>query len=215
MNKLIDLTGQAFSRLTVVSRTESGRSGARWDCICDCGAAAVVSACNLKSGKSQSCGCLHRKRVTTHGNSGMPAYNAWREMIRRCTDPSAINWPSYGGRGIKVSEAWLRFGTFYADMGARPFASASIDRIENGLGYAAGNCRWADAAKQSRNMRTNVYLTHNGQTMILTDWAGAVGLNENTLRMRLKRGLSVADALTQPTQVHKSRGQKAGKVAQL
>jgi hypothetical protein len=60
MSKLIDLCGQHFGRLFVLSRKGSSNSGmAYWLCRCDCGNDAVVSRGNLRSGKSKSCGkCL-------------------------------------------------------------------------------------------------------------------------------------------------------------
>jgi len=55
MPKLIDLKGQVFSRLTVISRAENSKSGqVRWNCICSCGEESVIDACNLRSGSTKS-----------------------------------------------------------------------------------------------------------------------------------------------------------------
>jgi hypothetical protein len=55
---LVDLTGQRFGRLMVVEFAGRQRRGALWRCRCDCGAESVVLGCNLKGGKTRSCGCL-------------------------------------------------------------------------------------------------------------------------------------------------------------
>ena len=65
MTKLIDLTGQRFGRLTVVSRAENTPSGqTRWDCICDCGKQTTVRGYQLRSGRAQSCGCYQMDRAS-------------------------------------------------------------------------------------------------------------------------------------------------------
>lgn len=68
MSKLIDLTGQKFGRLTVLKRSEDYISKSRektvqWECQCDCGNICIVSGRGLKSGKTQSCGCLRREKI--------------------------------------------------------------------------------------------------------------------------------------------------------
>lgn len=65
MPKLIDLTGQEFGRLTVLAEVEKGRWGRRWlcECDCDCGTKAIVYGGNLRTGNTQSCGCLQARAV--------------------------------------------------------------------------------------------------------------------------------------------------------
>ena len=63
---LIDLTGQRFGKLTVVSRaedcvTKSGKKLVAWLCKCDCGKKCVVRSTNLKNGITKSCGCIADK----------------------------------------------------------------------------------------------------------------------------------------------------------
>lgn len=57
--KVVDLTGQKFGLLTVIERDVSSKGGGtKWLCVCDCGKKTVVTASNLKSGRTKSCGCI-------------------------------------------------------------------------------------------------------------------------------------------------------------
>jgi len=54
---MIDLTGQKFGKLTVISRAESVGKHCRWVCLCGCGEKLIIFGTSLKSGRSKSCGC--------------------------------------------------------------------------------------------------------------------------------------------------------------
>jgi hypothetical protein len=65
MGKRIDLTGQRFGRLIVledVGRTKSKK--VIWRCQCECGNTVDVISGQLRSGKTQSCGCLQKERTS-------------------------------------------------------------------------------------------------------------------------------------------------------
>ena len=69
-----------FERLRVIERAENkktGRSGhttVQWRCRCRCGNEVIVTAGNLKSGATKSCGCL-RKEAVSKANSGVARRN--------------------------------------------------------------------------------------------------------------------------------------------
>lgn len=59
----IDLTGQRFGKLTVIEQAGHSRCGsARWLCLCDCGKSNIIQSNNLRSGQTQSCGCIKQNR---------------------------------------------------------------------------------------------------------------------------------------------------------
>lgn len=65
---LKDLTGQRFGRLVVLHRDEAKPKGhghkAYWICQCDCGNIVSVVGTHLRSGMTQSCGCLQKERTS-------------------------------------------------------------------------------------------------------------------------------------------------------
>lgn len=58
MPRKIDIAGQRFGRLIAKVDTGTSRSGRLWLCLCDCGAEAIVTTHDLRSGHTASCGCF-------------------------------------------------------------------------------------------------------------------------------------------------------------
>jgi len=153
----VDMTGQRFGRLLVIEYAGSlDRGGSKWLCRCDCGTAIIRPRETLKLGRTLSCGCIGRealaRRATRGGKAGHIAYRCWDAMIRRCHQPSHQRYRYYGARGISVCERWrASFDDFATDMGPRPGAEYSLDRIDNDGNYEPGNCRWATKLEQASN----------------------------------------------------------------
>jgi len=104
---------------------------------------------------------------------------------------------NYAGRGIGVCPEWAgSFDRFIEDVGRRPSADYSIDRIENDRGYEPGNVRWSLAVEQQRNKRNNRKLTAFGQTKCMSAWAEEIGVSPGTIFGRLSRGWSVEKAVS-------------------
>ena len=155
--KLIDRTGQAFGKLTVLK--QAGRDNLKkvlWRCKCKCGEETVVVSGSLVTGNTTSCGC--DRGNYKHGGSGKGSYNTWRAMIRRCTVPTDKDYQRYGGVGVSVCPAWLGYSQFVADMG-EPEGDETLDRINTYGNYELYNCRWAGVKTQNRNTRLRVNST--------------------------------------------------------
>ena len=62
---MVDLTGQVFNRLTVLKLdTERKSKNKYWICQCSCGNIKSIQHSNLISGLTQSCGCLHKEKIS-------------------------------------------------------------------------------------------------------------------------------------------------------
>lgn len=136
--QLIDLTGLRFGRLAVL-----GQSGVRvaprgfraitWLCRCDCGSETEVRGQHLRSGATQSCGCLQRERTASLAGSLHPLwqgdeieYTAAHYRVRAikgrahnhsCVDcgQPAGEWSYVGGcPRERISDGWNTKGYRYS-----------------------------------------------------------------------------------------------------
>lgn len=194
-----DLSGKKFIRLTaytlIKEADKHGRLWAKWKCACDCGNEIIVLARSLKAGDTKSCGCLNTEKKTKHGQCRTSEYGIWGNMLQRCYNPKTKNYHNYGERGITVCQEWHDFKNFIRDMGKRPSNQHSIDRKDNNGNYNKNNCHWATREEQNRNKRTNRNITIDGETKIITDWCNQFGQQVAVVRQRLKRGLTIKEAL--------------------
>ena len=195
--------GQRFGRFVIES------VGRYCLCLCDCGTRKDVRRDHLKTGMSQSCGCLHSERSsartknlhkanTRHGESKSRLYSVWQNIKGRCHRPEHKFYQYYGARGIEVSQEWREsFEQFIFDMGERP-DGMTLERIDNNRGYSKENCRWATRKEQSNNTRANRRIEHDGMSLTITEWAIKLGIHRNTLNERLRSGWSIKSALCTP-----------------
>lgn len=217
MKRGYDLAGRRFGMLEVMTRSqEKSRHGVLWLCVCDCGRHVALHTHQLIGGAGRgykSCGCAWRLHLASgrahlrHGHAGgpqSPEYRAWCAMRKRCENPRDGSFMRYGGRGINVCERWREsFEAFFDDMGPRPSAGHSIDRIDNNGPYAPGNCRWATRSQQMRNRnrfrsKPRHLVTFRGRTMGIVEWSGEFGWSRHIIESRLRNGWTVERTMTQP-----------------
>jgi len=131
-----------------------------------------------------------------HGLTDTDEHNIWCDMRKRCYNPRSRMFKYYGGRHIRICKRWDDFATFLADMGPRPSPKHSLDRVNNWADYQPDNCRWATRMEQMRNTRSNMLITHNGQTLCCAAWAEKLDLDKRIIWQRIKRGETPERALS-------------------
>lgn len=182
--------GDKFSRWTVIWKLPSVDGQAAIECRCECGTVKQVRAHALRSGRSASCGCLRKEIVAAnnfkHGGRDSLLYRVWANMIQRCENPRTEEFKNYGGRGIKVCDAWHDYAQFLSDMGATYQQGLEIDRKNNDGDYEPSNCRWVTRKVNGRNQRRSIRVERNGSMVSLRDLADLYSIRSNTAYSRYK-----------------------------
>lgn len=197
MGKFKDISGQKFGRLTALYRLRNTKRKTYWLCVCDCGNFKEVRYDMLQNGHTRSCNCLYKKSNAIHGMYNTRLYNTWKNIKSRCYYNKNISYKNYGMRGIKVCNEWKdNFQAFYElSMNNGYKENLEIDRIDVNGSYEPDNCRWITHKEQQRNRRDTIKYTINGETHWLKEWCNIYGIKYNTVRSRLKRKLSILQAL--------------------
>lgn len=197
-----DITGLRFGRWIVLEENKERFHGrVMYLCRCDCGTERIVEGARMRSGGSQSCGCLKSEAITaankTHGLSRTPLYVLWLNVRKRCYDTKIRQYKDYGGRGIKMYEPWINdpvaFIKWCENNGWQK--GLQLDRKNNEGHYVPDNLRFISHKQQQRNTRKNVFYTHNGETKCLSEWAEFIGIKYATIISRIIRGWTTHDAI--------------------
>lgn len=89
-----DLTGQTFGRLTIIKQGTSDKHGhIMWECQCMCGGTKTALTNSLRSGRTQSCGCLSHK--ATHNFTDITGQTFGRLIVMgraENTKPGKVRW---------------------------------------------------------------------------------------------------------------------------
>lgn len=202
--------GDKFGRWTVTGVAPRKGHNKRWSVKCDCGNVGSVFHFSLENGASKSCGCFQREisrsiciSRTIHGDACRGKMtrlrSIWGDIRKRCTNPRTKSFVNYGGRGIKICDAWADYRMFKEWALAHGYRDTlTIDRINNNGNYEPGNCRWATVGEQSLNKRTTKLLSYKGETKSVQEWAASIGIGYKILWARLKRWGSVEKCLVTP-----------------
>ena len=189
--KLRNLTGQRFGKLVVIKRSKHEGKGAKWFCKCDCGKETIVFSANLLKKHTMSCGCLKFKKGKNlkHGYSKTKLGYIYSSIKDRCFREKCKEYKFYGGRGITMCDNWknnpLTFFNWAISNGYKE--GLTIDRIDVNGNYEPSNCRWITRTEQSKNKRTNVFITYKNETHILSEWSKIAGIDYRTIKGRIKK----------------------------
>jgi hypothetical protein len=199
----LDMTTKKYGRLSAIRQIPNPKqTGALWEFECDCGNIKVIKSQAVRLGLVVSCGCYSKelliKNLTTHNCSRHPNFKTWQSMISRCTKETDKDYPSYGGRGIKVCDDWLDPNKFIADMGLKPTKKHTLDRIDNNGNYEPKNCRWASPLEQSHNKRNNRNLTAYGETLCMAEFSRKYNIPQTTIMRRLAKGMTAEQIIETP-----------------
>lgn len=184
--------------------------------MCWCGNIVELPITVAKNNRTRSCGCARKEYFAqnpnglTHGESmgakRSAEYGTWSNMLTRCRNPKSKAFKDYGGRGVEVCERWTKFELFLEDMGRKPGANFSLDRIDYNGNYCPDNCRWADNRTQANNKRSNRFLEAYGEKLTIAEWARVFEVPQHRIINRLRYGYDEHRALFEPVRTWQKEG---------
>ena len=193
------IIGAIHNKWTVIGYSHKSKVGnIFWECQCECGSIRKVAGHAVVSGKSKSCGCnrFRKGQNRKHGLRNHPLYKVWRGMRERCLNTKSKKYPDYGGRGINMCDSWKEsVVNFYNDMIDGYEKGLHLDRSNNDMGYSKENCRWVKPIINANNKRSNVYICMDGRTHTPAEWGRELGIKDDTINHRRKRGWTDFEAL--------------------
>lgn len=125
-------------------------------------------------------------------------YHIWNGMKQRCSNPKAIGYRYYGGKGVTVCQEWQNsFQAFYDWAVANGYDdNLSIDRRDANGHYCPENCRWTTSKEQQNNTSYNRLITYGEETHNITQWAEIINIPRNVLYNRVRRGWNIEKIIT-------------------
>lgn len=205
MGKAIDLTGKKFGKLTVIKLVKRVNDKHRyWVCKCECGKFSEIRQDALTRNITHSCGCLigetAKKLYTKHNLYQTRLYKIYQGMKMRCYNPKNPRYSSYGAKGVKVCDEWLKnFMNFYNWAINNGYQNdLSIDRINVDGNYEPINCRWATNKMQGTNTTRNHIIKYNGQIKTISEWAEIYNIAPSVLGARIRLNWDIEKAFNTP-----------------
>lgn len=167
--RFIDLTGQTFGRLTVVSFSGISKSKrASWICQCVCGNSKTVEGKSLRNGTTKSCGCLWIESISL--SEGEASFNHHFLDYKIGAKKRNLSFLLEKEEFRKISS----MPCYYCDappraLGSRTsngrFVGNGLDRVNNDEGYSNKNvvscCKQCNIAKSTMTQKEFLTLISN------------------------------------------------------
>ena len=196
--------GKRYGNVTVLRYSRTNGRHSLYLCRCElCGKEFETRVDSVKSGHTQSCGCvldnwMHSGQLNRkHGLVNDRAYWLWAKVKSRCYNQNCREYPNYGGRGIKMCDDWLDPVKFvewcYANGydNTAPKGQCTLDRIDVDGDYEPSNCTWKTNQEQQNNRRDNVRAEYNGETHTAAEWSRILNIPYPTINAGLRNGKSI------------------------
>ena len=148
-----------------------------------------------------------------NGLSHERLYSVYNGMIQRCYNDKHPHYDLWGGRGIRVCDAWKNnyqeFRKWAYDNGydeKKDRKEQSLDRINNDGNYEPSNCRWASMKEQRNNQRKRetgkgykYNWTFEGITKSAVEWCEIFNVSIPMVIYRVnEKGMKPFEALVTP-----------------
>ena len=160
----VDYSGKRFAKLTVLWaagwRPDGNGHRIVWTCQCDCGNITVAYTCDLRRGRTKSCGC---GKIVTHNANAMLLFSQYRNKAKERGYEWALTFEQF----VKLTSSnchytgWAPRQICLKSKNHEPYIWNGIDRVDNSKGYILDNCVPCDGVvnKAKRNTSKEDFLS--------------------------------------------------------
>lgn len=178
--------GKKRNCLTIIGYAKDYDGNTRIVCRCDCGNVRVENGWFWLNDKVKSCGCKHD------------------ELVREANiDPRKQThlhdvWSRYHKKEYWCDE-WKQFESFYEWSMTNGYEKGKkLIRKDSDEAFSPENCHWgAEKPKYQPKKKRQKYEVF-GEMLYINEMAGKYGILPETLRYRMKQGLTPEEAVTIP-----------------
>ena len=192
MKKIEIKAGQKFGKLTAIERTKNINGRQTWKCICECGNIVYRDATSITRDYYHAClHCSSVHRATKHNMCKSQLYNIYNNMKQRCYNKNRPDYKWYGNENKTIYSQWLgkngfvNFQKWANENGYKE--GLTIDRIDTKGNYEPSNCRWVSNIVQKNNTRRTHYITYNGETHTIAEWARIYEVDYEHFRGKVRK----------------------------
>lgn len=158
----------------------------------ECGYRRIAAIGDFRSPSKIKDTCSHISMdgsyITKTSWSNKRIQHIYNGMRCRCYSSNDKNFPTYGGKGIKICREWLRnpisFEKWALSHGYTD--EMTIDRIDSNKDYSPGNCRWITLEENARYKSTTRLIKVDDETHTGREWASILGVGTNRINRMIR-----------------------------
>ena len=174
MSKLIDLTGQKFGYITVISRGENAKDGsARWNCECICGKKLLKTGTDLrhkfKLNPNCSCGCQRKTTAINLTGKRFGKLVALEPTEKRSSENIVWKFKCDCGRITEISTANIKHTNSCGKCSKISQGELKIEQIlkENNISFEREKIFKDFKYNNGATPRFDFYVTYNNTSYLI------------------------------------------------
>ena len=158
--RCMDLSGQQFGELKVISYAGYRNGRTAWNCECSCGKHCVVTGHGLRSGHTKSCGCARKGKGIVDLKGYRSGYLIALEATEKRTPKGSVIWKCLClncGKTTEISEDSLKHGH---NKSCGCLRVSNVKKLHETMHFYGGTClEFLDRKKRVDNKTgyTGVY----------------------------------------------------------
>ena len=199
MNEVInakDHIGEVHGIYTIVEQLSTRYTDGHllYKCVCNvCGYVKYCTYSDVAAPSKKASICKHLRsdgswiKHTQWNNKRI--HRIFKDMMGRCYNVSDKDYKYYGGKGIKIFQAWLDNPQYFEEWALSNGYNdnLTIDRINADQDYCPTNCRWITLEENTRRAGKVNWVTIEDETLTGRQWAEKLGIGLLTIDKYIRK----------------------------